>query len=236
MPRAKWVVGVLTAALLLTGLGVLRTTEGGRPGAPTAGDALPSRVLGLSGPRRLARQLENSGGHTTGKGARRPARAGVTPLPHALPLRLVIRSLQVDVPLTGGTPAGETDARPGGGPVGGPAVGGTPAHGSAPARRGAHAVGPDRTDGAVWDSTGPAPGSVGTAVVSGDFLRLAELRRGQTVEVPRADRRTAVFTVYRVSPTGVSERDTQSGKAQLRLVSGETAVLARLTGQRRAPR
>ncbi|AWZ08197.1 MULTISPECIES: class F sortase [unclassified Streptomyces] len=234
MPRAKWVVGVLTVALLLTGLGVLRTTEGGGPAAPTAGDALPSRVLGLSGPRRLARQLESSGGHTTGKGARRPVRSSATPLPRSLPLRLVIRSLQVDVPLTGTTPAGPAD----GGPAGTDAPAGVGASPSGTASPGGStpAGGPDRTEGAVWDSAGPAPGSAGTAVVSGDFLRLAELRRGQTVEIPRADRRTAVFTVYRVSPAGVSGRGGPAGRAQLRLISGETAVLARLTGHRRAPR
>ncbi|MBT2446237.1 class F sortase [Streptomyces sp. ISL-43] len=230
MPRAKWVVGVLTVTLLFTGLGVLRTTEGGRPAAPTAGDALPSRVLGLSGPRRLARQLENSGGHTTGKGARRPVRSSVTPLPRALPLRLVIRSLQVDVPLTGAAPADGADGGSDGGPpfTGPPETG--PSGGSTPSAR------QDRADGAVWDSTGPTPGSAGTAVVSGDFFRISELRRGQTIEIPRADGRTAVFTVYRVSPTEVSGDGGPSGKAQLRLLSGETALLARLTGHRRAPR
>ncbi|WP_330297545.1 class F sortase [Streptomyces sp. NBC_00503] len=205
MPRAQWMVGVLTVTLLIVGIGVLHSTEGARPASPTAGDALPSRVLGLSGPRRLARQLDHSDGHTTGKGTRRPLRAGVAPLPAARPLRLVIRSLRVDVPLTGGTPVGG-------------------------------AGGPDLVDGAVWNSAGPAPGAAGTAEVSGESLRLAGLRRGQTVEIPRADRRTAVFTVYRVSPAGVSEHEGASGKAQLRLISGETAVLARLTGHRRTPR
>lgn len=205
MPRAKWIVGVLTVILLLTGVGVLRATDGARPAAPTAGDALPSRVLGLSGPRRLARQLENSGGHTTGKGARRPVRGSLSPLSAARPLRLVIRSLGVDVPLTGATRAS------------GPADG-------------------DDADDAVWDSAGPAPGSAGTAVVTRDSLRLADLRRGQTIEIPRADRRTAVFTVYRVSPTGVPGHGAPSGKAQLRLVGGETTVLARLTGQRHTAR
>lgn len=235
MPRAKWVVGVLTVTLLLTGIGVLRATEGAGPTAPTAGDALPSRVLGLSGPRRVARQLEHSGGHTTGKGSRRPVRSSVTPLPAARPLRLVIRSLGIDVRLTGGTPA------PG-------AHGPDPRYGkdredAKDAESGRYGDG-DGYDGgtgydedrAVWDSDGPAPGSAGTAEVSGNFLRLSELRRGQTIEIPRADRRTAVFTVYRVSPMGVSERGNTSGKAQLRLMSGETAVLARLSGHRRAPR
>ncbi|MCX4779800.1 class F sortase [Streptomyces sp. NBC_01264] len=212
MPRAKWVVGVLTVALLCTGLGVLRTTEGGRPAAPTAGDALPSRVLGLSGPRRLARQLEHSGGHTTGKGARRPGRPGVTALPASPPLRLVVPVLGTDVPLTGGAPSGGAHA--------------------ADLQPGAADAKPPVPDSAVWDFASPPPGAAGTAVVFGDLPRLGELRRGQTIEVERADRRTAVFTVTRVSP-GISGRGGPSGRAQLRLISGETAVLARLTGHRR---
>ncbi|MFD9358259.1 hypothetical protein [Streptomyces sp. NPDC060031] len=200
MPRAKWVVGVLTTGLLFAGMGVLRATEGAKPAAATAGDALPSRALGLSGPRRLVQQLEHSGGHTPGKGARRSVRAGIGPLRPARPLRLLIPALRVDVPLTG------EDA------------------------------GAVSQEGAAWDTTEPAPGAAGTAVVSGDFPRLAELRRGATIEVPRADRRTAVFTVYRISPAGITGRGQPAGRAQLRLVSGETAVLARLTGQRRSPR
>ncbi|MEV7724580.1 class F sortase [Streptomyces sp. NPDC087917] len=96
-------------------------------------------------------------------------------------------------------------------------------------RRGEDAVG--------WDTSGPAPGAAGTAVITGNGLPLAELRRGRTIEVARADHRTAVFTVERVSPDGASggrggpgggaERP---GRARLRLVSGETAVLARLSG------
>nr|WSX50785.1 hypothetical protein OG409_18655 [Streptomyces sp. NBC_00974] len=228
MPRAQWVVGVLTVTLLLTGIGVLQATGGAGPTAPTAGDALPSRVLGLSGPRRVARQLEHSGGHTTGGGTQRPLRSSVTPLPAARPLRLVIRSLGVDVRLTGGTPpagAGGAD----------PKYGKDREDAKDPEDGRYDEGGAYGGDGAVWDSAGPAPGTAGTAEVSGNFLRLSELRRGQTIEIPRADRRTAVFTVYRVSPTGASER-TNSGKARLRLMSGETAVLARLTGHRRSPR
>ncbi|MET9468270.1 hypothetical protein ABZY44_26500 [Streptomyces sp. NPDC006544] len=228
MPRAQWVVGVLTVTLLLTGIGVLRATEGAGPTAPTAGDALPSRVLGLSGPRRVARQLEHSGGHTTGGGSQRPLRSGITPLPAARPLRLVIRSLGVDVPLTGGTPgagAGGTDH----------GLGRDREDAKDPEDDGYEGGGAYGGDGAVWGAAGPAPGTAGTAEVYGNFQRLSELRRGQTIEIPRADRRTAVFTVYRVSPTGVAERNA-SGKARLRLMSGETAVLARLTGHRRSPR
>lgn len=64
-------------------------------------------------------------------------------------------------------------------------------------------------------------------------LRLGELRRGRTIEIPRADSRTAVFTVVRISPGRSSGHEGPPGRAQLRLVGGETAVLARLTGQRR---
>lgn len=223
MPRAKWVVGVLTVALLCTGLGVLRTTEGGRPAAPTAGDALPSRVLGLSGPRRLARQLEHSGGHTTGKGSRRPGRSGITALPASPPLRLLIPALGTDLPLTDGAPPDGPYTGPGG-PY------------TADLQPGAADAKPHVPDSAVWDSAGPAPGAAGTAVVSADLPRLGELRRGQTIEVARTDRRTAVFTVTRVSPGGISGRGMPPGRAQLRLVSGETAVLARLTGHRRTLR
>ncbi|WP_051837698.1 class F sortase [Streptomyces sp. NRRL F-2580] len=200
MPRAQWVVASLTVALLSTGIVVLQRTEGAKPAAVTTDDALPSRALGLSGHRRLVRELEQSGEsgpHTPGRGERSPRTAAgplrtVTgPLRAARPLRLRIPSLGVDVPLTG-----------------------------------------DR-DEVVWDTDGPAPGAAGTAVVTAEGLRLGELRRGRTIEIPRADSRTAVFTVVRVSPGGATAREDPVGRPQLRLLSGETAVLARLTGQRR---
>lgn len=91
----------------------------------------------------------------------------------------------------------------------------------------------DGEGGAGWDTDGPAPGSAGTAVVTGDGLPLAGLRRGRIIEIPRADHRTAVFTVERVSPHAVTAPAGDTGLARLRLVSGETSVLARLTGPRR---
>ncbi|MFE9928113.1 hypothetical protein [Streptomyces sp. NPDC005533] len=206
MPRAQWVVASLTVALLSTGIVVLQRTEGAKPAAVTTDDALPSRALGLSGHRRLVRELEQSGlsgqsgqsgQHTPGRGQRSPRTAAgplrtVTgPLRAARPLRLRIPSLGVDVPLTG-----------------------------------------DR-DAVAWDDDGPAPGAAGTAVVTADGLRLGELRRGRTIEIPRADSRTAVFTVVRVSSGGAATREDPAGRPQLRLLGGETTVLARLTGQRR---
>ncbi|MFD7263060.1 hypothetical protein [Streptomyces sp. NPDC059874] len=199
MPRAKWVVAALTVTLLCTGIGVLQSTEGARPTASTAttDDSLPSRALGLSGHRRLVRQLERSEEHTPGKGARSlrtapgPLRAVTGPLRPARPLRLRVPSLRVDLPLTDGEGA------------------------------------------AAWDSDGTPPGSAGTALITGDGLRLGELRPGRTVEIPRADGRTAVFTVVRVSPGEASGDEDPAGRPQLRVIGGETAVLARLTGQRR---
>ncbi|MFF5701804.1 hypothetical protein ACFY7H_04795 [Streptomyces sp. NPDC012794] len=96
------------------------------------------------------------------------------------------------------------------------------------------ATGPQDGEGrAGWDTDGPAPGSAGTAVVTGHGIPLAGLRRGRVIEIPRADHRTAVFTVERVSPHPVAAPAGDTGIARLRLVSGETSVLARLTGPRR---
>ncbi|WP_051807530.1 class F sortase [Streptomyces sp. NRRL F-2664] len=196
MPRAQWVVASVTVALLSTTVVVVQRTEGAAPATATTDDALPSRALGLSGHRRLVRELEQSGASET-RGAPRPhgiaagpLRTVSGPLRAARPLRLRIPSLGVDVPF-GGEP-----------------------------------------DEASWDSGGPAPGAAGTAVVTGTGLRLGELRRGRTIEIPRADRRTAVFTVVGVSPGRASGREDLPDRAQLHVIGGETAVLARLTGHR----
>lgn len=198
MPRPKWVVASLTVTLLATGIVVLNRTEGARPAAATTDDALPSRALGLSGHRRLVRELEQSD-HSPGKGDRSPRTAagplrGVTePLRAARPLRLRIPTLGVDAPMTGD---------------------------------------PEEVS---WDTAGPSPGAAGTAVITGAGLRLGELRPGRTVEITRADRRTAVFTVVRVSPGEAPGPEDPAGRAHLLLLGGETAVLARLTGQRHTP-
>ncbi|WP_427886977.1 class F sortase [Kribbella sp. GL6] len=62
---------------------------------------------------------------------------------------------------------------------------------------------------AGWYRYSPAPGSIGPAVIVGHvyvtgrgpgvFRHLTDLRRGDTVRVTRADRRTAVFTVDNVA-------------------------------------
>ncbi|MFF5724296.1 class F sortase [[Kitasatospora] papulosa] len=64
---------------------------------------------------------------------------------------------------------------------------------------------------AGWYAGGTVPGAVGTAVTAGHvdtslgpgvFQRLGAVRRGATVEIVRADGRTAVFTVYAVEVYG----------------------------------
>jgi Sortase domain len=120
-----------------------------------------------------------AGGRTTGGAATAlpPAHA---PLTRATPSRVLIPALRVDAPLTGvGLAADDGLAAP------------------PPADRNL----------AGWFTGGPTPGEQGTAVVDGHvdnargpavFYGLGALRRGNTVDVLRADHRTAVFTVYDV--------------------------------------
>ncbi|OEJ32710.1 class F sortase [Streptomyces subrutilus] len=226
MPRAKSVVAALTVVVLATGIGVLQRTEGADPAAATSDDALPSRALGLSDHRRLARQGDWSGERAPGPGvpAAGPLRPVTGPLAAARPLRLRVPGLGIDVPVSRspGTPdgaeeAGRTDEQGGRDGQGGRAGQG----------RG------ERPDEVFWQVGGPAPGSAGTAVIGAPGLDLAGLRRGRTVEVARDDGRTAVFTVTRISPGASDGREDRAGRPQLRLLGGETAVLARLTGERR---
>lgn len=67
---------------------------------------------------------------------------------------------------------------------------------------------PRDPDRAGWYTPGPAPGEQGPSVIAGHvtwdgdrsvFFRLGELRRGDRIEVARADGRTARFEVQRVA-------------------------------------
>ncbi|MFE9661333.1 class F sortase [Streptomyces sp. NPDC005955] len=159
------------------------------------------------------------------------APAGAEPLTVARPVRVQVPSVRVDAPLldVGYDPQGQIEA-----PV------------------------PTRPDTAGWFSEGPTPGERGTAVITGHvdtrtgpavFYSLGLLRPGETVEVPRADGRTAVFTVDGVEtlkregfPAERVYGDT--GRAELRLITcggsyaGESGydanvvVFAHLTGER----
>lgn len=86
---------------------------------------------------------------------------------------------------------------------------------------------------AGWYDLGPAPGSLGPAVITGHvtwngsravFFRLAGLRRGDLVRVARADRRAAVFVVRRVAQFEKSRFPTREvfgpiDRAGLRLIT-----------------
>ncbi|MFC8596725.1 class F sortase [Streptomyces atroolivaceus] len=107
-------------------------------------------------------------------------RPAVQPLPPSTPLRLRIPAIEVDAPMMklALNAAGALEPPPDNDPV-----------------------------PAGWYAGGTVPGSVGTAVTTGHvdtrvgpgvFQKLGSVRKGATVEVVRADRRTAVFTVYAV--------------------------------------
>ncbi|MFE4452823.1 class F sortase [Streptomyces sp. NPDC056796] len=104
----------------------------------------------------------------------------VRPLPPSTPLRLRIPSIKVDAPMMklGLNTAGALEPPPDNNPV---------------------------LTG--WYAGGTVPGAVGTAVTAGHvdtrlgpgaFYELGFVRKGATVEILRADARTAVFTVYAV--------------------------------------
>ncbi|MFE3518031.1 class F sortase [Streptomyces sp. NPDC059166] len=110
----------------------------------------------------------------------RPSPHGARPLPVSTPLRLRIPSAKVDAPMM------ELDLD----------------------ATGALEPPPDNNPVlAGWYAGGTVPGAVGTAVVAGHvdtrlgpgvFRQLDAVRKGATIEVVRADQRTAVFTVYAV--------------------------------------
>ncbi|MBV6701042.1 class F sortase [Kitasatospora aureofaciens] len=106
----------------------------------------------------------------------RPAPA-VPPLPASVPTRIRIPAIKVDAPMVGlGLGTSRQLATP---PM-------------------------EQRNLAGWYRDGPAPGAAGNAITIGHadnrsgpavFYRLGLLRPGNTVEVTRKDRRTAVFTV-----------------------------------------
>ncbi|MGW2825632.1 class F sortase [Streptomyces sp. NPDC001443] len=102
----------------------------------------------------------------------------VAPLPRAQPVRIRIPAIHVDAPMTKLHLDKSGVLRP-------------------PPANDAHLAG--------WYSEGPTPGSRGTAVTVGHvdtpggdlgvFYELGALAKGETIEINRADRRTAVFTI-----------------------------------------
>ncbi|MFF9119105.1 class F sortase [Streptomyces massasporeus] len=163
--------------------------------------------------------------------AGRPAAAdsAVQPLRPSEPLRIRIPAIAVDAPLTKLSLDSAGALRP------------PPA---------------DEPDLAGWYGGGTTPGSVGTAITAGHvdlrtgrpgvFYGLGALAKGNTIEIDREDRRTAVFTVDAVE---VHAKDSfpsekvygDSERAELRVITcgggyaehtgyqGNVVVYARLT-------
>ncbi|OLZ63555.1 class F sortase [Streptomyces amritsarensis] len=154
---------------------------------------------------------------------------GIAPLPGSPPGRIRIPAIRVDAPLVGlGLDRG--------------------GHLEVPP--------PERRDLAGWYRDGTTPGATGTAVIAGHvddaagpgvFYHLGALRRGAAIEVPRADGRTAVFTVHAVEVHDARAfPDTRvygpSPRAELRVITcgggfsprtgyrGNVVVFAHLTG------
>ncbi|MHC0429833.1 class F sortase [Streptomyces sp. O3] len=111
-------------------------------------------------------------------GSAEAAEDGAAPaLAPSAPKRIRIPALRVDAPLTG---------------LGLNADGGL------------NAPPPERPELAGWYEAGTSPGERGTAIVAGHvdnargpavFYSLGAAKKGHTIEIPRADGRTAVFTV-----------------------------------------
>ena len=173
---------------------------------------------------------------TTRSAAPTPTPAGapkVFPLPPSVPTRVRIPAIHVSAPLTA----------------------------LALAKNGRLAAPPDADRNlAGWYRAGTSPGATGTAVVAGHvdneqgpavFYDLGALKKGDTVDVDRSDRDTAVFTIDAIEV--YSDQDFPSkkvyGKAsrpELRLITcgggfdkaqqhylGNVVVYAHLTGNHR---
>lgn len=163
----------------------------------------------------------------------RPALAPGRPaaLPPSPPKSIRIPAIDVDAPLTGLslTGTGSLDAPP-----------------------------PERKNLAGWYEAGTAPGERGTAIVAGHvdnadgpavFYSLGALRKGSSVEVDRADGRTAVFTVHAVEAYDARDFPDErvygaAKRPELRIITcgggwsrttgyrGNVVVYAHLTGSR----
>ncbi|MEU1406625.1 class F sortase [Streptomyces sp. NPDC005728] len=136
-----------------------------------------------------------------------PTRPTVHPLPPADPVRLRIAAIGVNAPMTrvGLDAAGALRTPPGGKP-----------------------------GLAGWYGDGTAPGSAGTAIATGHvdtptgapgvFYNLGALTEGATIEITRADRRTAVFAVRAVELYDRKKFPSEkvygsSGRPELRLIT-----------------
>ncbi len=176
--------------------------------------------------------LLGAGRHGGAPGA---AAVMVTPLPASVPVRMRIPAIKVDAPVMklGVDGKNEIQVPP-----------------------------PANTNMAGWYEYGASPGAAGAAVLLGHvdtlkgpavFYNLGSLHKGNTIEVTRADHRTAVFTVYGIEvyaksdfPTDRVYNDTPT--PELRVITcgggfsksshsylGNVVVYARLTGSKAGP-
>jgi hypothetical protein len=203
-------------------------SHAGRGGLVALAACVGIWLVGPGGHETVGPPLPSPGEALTG-GARARYAGSIAPLPGSPPTRIRIPSIRVDAPLTGLglEPDGSLQVPP-------------------PARR----------DLAGWYRDGTTPGAVGTAVIAGHvdhasgpavFYHLGALRRGAAIEVPRADGRTAVFTVHAVEVYDAKAfPDTRvygpSPRAELRVITcgggfsprsgyqGNVVVFAHLTG------
>ncbi|MCF6524372.1 class F sortase [Streptomyces sp. JJ36] len=201
-PGGRFAVGLIAFAFVF-GLALIRAGTEEGPGPP-----VPDAAAARTAEDRTAGGREPAGRRSGPPDGRRDAAPApdAEPLPAARPQRVRIPAIGVDAPVT---PVGLDD-------------------------RGWLEVPPaDRANLAGWYRGAAPPGARGTAVLVGHvdndrgpavFYELGALRKGRTVEVVRADGRTAVFTVYGVElhpkdrfPTAHVYRDTR--RAELRVIT-----------------
>lgn len=165
-PYQTALLATCVAALLCMSLSLVEYAN--RPAPPPQ----PTVGQGFADGRGGAPSARPSAG--SGKDAARPR---VEPMPAATPVRVRIPSVRIDAPLTGLglTEDGSLDVPP-----------------------------PAKANVAGWYEDGVPPGAVGTALIVGHvdneagpavFYPLGALKKGQAIDVDRADGRTAVFTV-----------------------------------------
>lgn len=160
---------LLACALMAGTLLVINAARDEQPPQPSAAQAFPSSVPSVP-----------TAVRPTPSGAAPAAPPTVQPLPASDPVRLRVPAIDVDAPMT----RLDLDA--------------------------AGALRPPPADSpglAGWYGDGTAPGATGTAVTTGHvdtrtgpgvFYNLGAVTKGDTIEISRADQRTAVFAVVAV--------------------------------------
>ncbi|WP_327132554.1 class F sortase [Streptomyces sp. NBC_01343] len=202
---------------------------------PPRRDGRARRAAALAGATALAAVLACGCSASAGSGSDKAAAAAAkaaSVLPASVPDRIEIPDIKVDAPLdtVGLDPQGEMQE-------------------------------PDfaKPDDAAWYKDGPTPGEAGAAAIVGHmdtpqapkavFFNLKTLKKGEKIQVHRADGTTAVFAVDEVGtykkddfPTGKVYGDTH-GAARLRLITcggnlttdrhwdSNVVVFAHLTGR-----